>query len=365
MLKSLKQLFQEAKNLYLLEHEKSLIRSKLQMHVRNDLVSRQHIYRSKLKIINQLTFIKPMPIFIVILLALGGTSFAAEKALPGDVLFPVKLNVNEHVQGWLSVSDEAKANWEIALANRRLSEAEELAVKSKLDVKTETKIESNFEKHANKAQERIAKLASVDVKTAADIAANLQTSLEAHDRILINISTSKGGDNKSQPSVLMLKIKAETKEVSDERVKNENELKTGTDIQTAAEGRLNSAENKLAEVQKFIENKKADVSAETMVQIQTQLKTVADLIVQGKIKLNAKEYGQAFTLFGQAKAKAQEVKLLIKAKIYFEDNNKDDNNKDKDSDKDEDKKKDDDDNSLENKKENNHGSSKIKIDIGL
>src|SRR5947209_4376108 len=36
-------------------------------------------------------FLKPMPVIIIIALLLGGSSsFAAEHALPGDVLYPVK-----------------------------------------------------------------------------------------------------------------------------------------------------------------------------------------------------------------------------------------------------------------------------------
>lgn len=355
MFKSLKQLFQDAKSSYLSGDEKSLIRSELKRHVRNDSMIRQHMYGSKLKII-KLTFIKPMPIFIVILLALGGTSFAAEKTLPGDALYSIKLNVNEHVQGWLSLSDEAKANWETILANRRLSETEELAVNSKLDAKTEARIESNFEEHANKAQEHIAKLAKVDAKVAADIAANLQTSLEAHNRILINISTSKNGDTESQLKTMILKVKSETKDTFDDRIENEDKVKSGTDVQAAAEGRLKATENKLDEVQKFIENKKTDISADVMVQIQSQLKFATDLIVQGKAQLDAKAYSEAFTLFGQAKAKIQEVKLLMEAKNHFENEDKNEN---KDEDKNEKTLRD------ENQEKDNRGSGKINIDIGL
>ncbi len=354
MFKSLKQLFQEAVEFKLSGDEKSLIKSRLQNHVRNDYAPRHYVYRSKLKIF-KLTFIKPMPIFIVILLALGGTSFAAEKTLPGDVLYPIKLNVNENFQGWLSLSDEAKANWETMLLNRRLKEAEELAVNSKLDLKTEAKIEENFQRHADKVQEHIAKLEKVDAKVAADVSANLQTSLEAHNRILININTSNEGDAKSQLKAIMIKVKAEAKNASDDRVKNENEVKAGTNVQSAAEGRLNSVENKLAEVQKYIEKKKSEISAEVMVQIQAQLKIVTDLIAQGKAKLSVKEFDQAFTLFGQAKAKAQEVKLLIEAKTDLEDESENE-----DEDKDDDR----DDDNAEVRIENNRGSGKIKIDIG-
>ena len=84
----------------------------------------------------------------------------------------------------------------------------------------------------------------------------------------------------------------------------------------------------------------------------------ADLIAQGKAQLTAKAYSQAFTFFGQAKAKTQEIKVLIEAKTDFED---EDENEDKDDDKD----KDNDEDTLEERRENNRGSGKIKIDIGL
>lgn len=354
MLKSLKQLFQEAKNSHISEDEKSLIRSRLQIHVRNDLHMRQHMYGSKLKTF-KLTYIKPMPIFIVIILALGGTSFAAEKTLPGDVLYPVKLTVNEHVQGWLSLSDQAKANWETVLANRRLSEAEKLAVHSEIDAETEARIEANFEKHANKVQERIAKIEKVDAKVAADIAANFQTSLEAHNRILFDINTSKDGNDNPELKVILFKVRSETKDTSDGRTKSEDKVKSETDVQVAAEGRLKAAENKLEEVQKFIENKKYKISAEVMVQIQAQLKVVKDLIVEGKARIVAKEYGQAFNLFGQSKSKAQEIKMLVEAKTDLEE--RADNNEDEDENENR--------GTSQEKRENNRGSGRIKINIGL
>ena len=38
----------------------------------------------------------------------GGTAYAAESALPGDILYPVKLHVDETVQGAFAVTDAEK-----------------------------------------------------------------------------------------------------------------------------------------------------------------------------------------------------------------------------------------------------------------
>src|SRR5436309_3366576 len=74
-----------------------------------------------------------MPVFAIItILALmgGGTSLAAQNALPGDFLYPVKVNVNENIVAGLAFTAEAKAKVETDLAERRLEEAAELAEKS-------------------------------------------------------------------------------------------------------------------------------------------------------------------------------------------------------------------------------------------
>ncbi len=315
--KNLKQLFQDAREMRLSGDEKSLLQATLLNHVRKNKSQRQHVYRSN---IQPFKLYKPMPIIIAILLALGGgTSFAAQNALPGDALYPIKIHVTEQVQGLATLSDESKANWEAMLANRRLQEAEELAAKSKLNAEARADLEANFETHANKAQERIQKLADVDAKAAADIAANFQTSLQAHDRIMSDIGTSTDGEAEAQLKVLSVKVKSETKDASEDRVKSETEVKAAPDVQAAAQGRLRAAQNKVAEVTKFIENKKDVLGADATLQAQAQLKLAADLIAQGNVQLNAKNYAGAFTIFGQAHAKAQQVKMLVDAKAHFED----------------------------------------------
>ncbi len=60
-------------------------------------------------------------------MASGGVlTYAAEGALPGDVLYPVKLSVNESVIELLQRTPQKKAQWAARRQERRLTEARRL-----------------------------------------------------------------------------------------------------------------------------------------------------------------------------------------------------------------------------------------------
>ena len=105
--------------------------------------------------------LRPMMIGFSLLVFLAisfGIGAAAEKTLPGDLLYPVKIGINEKMRSVLAFSEESKAEVETELSEQRLSEAETLASRNKLDEKTRAKIEENFTKHADKARSRIENL---------------------------------------------------------------------------------------------------------------------------------------------------------------------------------------------------------------
>ncbi len=102
--------------------------------------------------------------FAVFILAMsGGVVLAAEHALPGDILYPVKLNVNEKVEGVFKTTPAAKAAWQEQQAVRRLKEAETLVDQGKLDDSKRAQIEKEFSKNvkafvkANEGREEIKK----------------------------------------------------------------------------------------------------------------------------------------------------------------------------------------------------------------
>ncbi|MDO8581171.1 MAG: DUF5667 domain-containing protein, partial [Candidatus Omnitrophota bacterium] len=140
-------------------------------------------------------FFRPMPIFATLLMVAligGGTSYAAERALPGDPLYPVKVHVNEEVKAALSFSSESKADWDASRAERRLEEAADLAANGKLNAETQLILEDNFQHHADRVETRIAEMQkSENQRAAATVASRFETSLKVHDQILDRIGEAR------------------------------------------------------------------------------------------------------------------------------------------------------------------------------
>jgi|GEM_PF-3991790 len=86
----------------------------------------------------------------VLIVTITGTSmsYAAEYAVPGDVLYPIKVRVNEELKSRMMASADERAEWEVQRAGRRLDEAGVLSTRGDVDVKTMASLESSFQKHA-------------------------------------------------------------------------------------------------------------------------------------------------------------------------------------------------------------------------
>ena len=79
-----------------------------------------------------------MPALLALLLLIGGgVTLVAEQSIPGDFLYPVKINFNEEVRSLLAVTDQDEARWQTEAAERRLSEAETLTERGVLDEATD------------------------------------------------------------------------------------------------------------------------------------------------------------------------------------------------------------------------------------
>lgn len=275
--------------------------------------------------------LKPMPAFLSILFILGvsgGASLAAESALPGDLLYPVKVGINEEVRAVVSFSAETKANWDTRRLERRLEEAEKLAHKKEFNAEARANIEKNFEAHAERVEKRITEFESKGkADAAADLSSNFEVSLGAHERILTKIDGEEV--NKFLPKVrakkgsaALLRVKMEAR-VSDE---------SSTKGKSAAEGRGKSAKHKIVEIKAFIEKIRMRLGAEATADAEARLEEAQKVWAEGKMKVDTKAYGEAFVLFQRAHRIAQEAKLLIEAKsrldVDFEAHDKDDEDKD-------------------------------------
>lgn len=162
----IKQLKNVAKDTRLSAVEKAAIKTQLLRYVQAHPVRAEafssHFIPSPFNI-NNFRNKKTLSAFVIGGLLLGSTvSFAAENTVPGDVLYPVKIHINEQVLAVIAVTPQAKADWDVRKAERRLEEVEKLADEPTVTPEVKAAAEANFNASTNQVQEHIANFESDD-----------------------------------------------------------------------------------------------------------------------------------------------------------------------------------------------------------
>jgi hypothetical protein len=93
-----------------------------------------------------------LALFAVVLCGFAGVSYAAEGALPGDSLYPVKIQVNEKVLAWVTPPGSATANLQIQLADERMKELQIVSAKGNLNAATQQQVETAFKQNVTQAE---------------------------------------------------------------------------------------------------------------------------------------------------------------------------------------------------------------------
>lgn len=84
--------------------------------------------------------------------------YAAQDSIPGELLYPVKIQINERVERVLARSTENKARVAVKQAVTRLEETKKLLEQGKIDSKSEKTIYKGFVHNSNDVEKNIAKL---------------------------------------------------------------------------------------------------------------------------------------------------------------------------------------------------------------
>ena len=324
----LKKLHTAARDLHLSTENKSAVKAHLVQFMHDQGVVRgeefnRHLFAQR-SILTRILHIKPMPIVVIVaIVALlgGGTSFAAQSALPGDALYAVK-NVNESVAAVLRFSAEARADYQSVLAARRLAEAAALAERGELTDELRADIEARFERHAEVVQSRIEEIRTEgDERTAADVASRFEARLRADEQLFGRIrERSASAEEDVRPiaervtsireTVVELRVGLETDIVS-------REDRNGPEMKTAAEGKIGTAENAIAAARAYMAAKKDKIEADVFARAEVQLKEAEDLVVRAKELLANGEFAQAFNLGNAAIREVHEVREFLQARIDY------------------------------------------------
>ncbi|MFA6566196.1 MAG: DUF5667 domain-containing protein, partial [Candidatus Paceibacterota bacterium] len=123
-------------------------------------------------------------IFVVAVFFLGGVSYSAESAIPGDFLYPVKIYANEKAGGIIAVTDKMEAGFLAKSAGRRLLEIEKLAEKNKLTKEKLADLQNRFYENIKNFKEISQRMEEKNQKNAALARGNMESVLDAHRELL-------------------------------------------------------------------------------------------------------------------------------------------------------------------------------------
>src|SRR3989344_7243584 len=110
----------------------------------------------------------------VLVVGAGSVPIAAADALPGDVLYGVKVNVNEEVEGLLAFTTEAKARFAIERIDRRFEEMVKLEVTDSVDETVAATVAEYGEVYAAESLEHAERIAEESVETALAVTGALE-----------------------------------------------------------------------------------------------------------------------------------------------------------------------------------------------
>lgn len=128
-----------------------------------------------------------MAAVVIVMLAGSGAVFASESALPGEILYPIKIHVTERLRVSFADDLEQQTKLELLLAQRRLEEAEALTIaagEAGMDGEMEKKIAERFRAHAGLAHKNMRALSPNDPEKANSLAIGFEASLRAHSKVL-------------------------------------------------------------------------------------------------------------------------------------------------------------------------------------
>lgn len=204
------------RNIRLSDAERQAVFSRLMEHVDQHpapVVSPWKLY------VSQYRFAFALASMFIIIVTGGATASAAEHALPGDVLYPIKISVLEPLRGALIIGAVPNANWAEEKTVRRLEEAETLAAQGKLNVATVQILKDNFAKSAGEFNAIVAASASAASSTAlVDARIDFEAKMSAHSQILASFASSSPQSEQEDMAPLVRLVDEHVRSSKDDRV---------------------------------------------------------------------------------------------------------------------------------------------------
>ncbi|MEK7460562.1 MAG: hypothetical protein AAB628_03380 [Patescibacteria group bacterium] len=176
----------------------------------------------------------------------GSLSFAAETALPGNILYPIKVNINEPARGALLVSEQEKADWDMRLVERRLAEIAKLSASENTSPEVQQLAEERLAQYTDRVKKHIDKFD------------------EQHDSEHANVTLGKFDDALRTHEQTLQRMNIEKDDAQTRKATQADSLNASTTV-SRMDKNLDHQERKLKNLKKeyeYVENKKRELREE-------------------------------------------------------------------------------------------------------
>jgi tetratricopeptide (TPR) repeat protein len=176
--------FSEAsRSLSLQEEEKREIKETLSAYCSYHTLKEEGSRSKKKSFLSPFFYLNPshfsgaFALSLILLSGSAGMSIAATYSLPGDRLYPIKVHINEEVGSIFAFSPEEKVEVHKNRATRRISEADSLLQKGRLNEENTKETHILLEKHIQNAISTIEKIADTDPALAVQLGESFSRTL--------------------------------------------------------------------------------------------------------------------------------------------------------------------------------------------
>lgn len=248
-------------------------------------------------------------IIAIALIAGGGTSYAAEGAVPGDALYVVKTEVNENIKSALAVSNEAEARLQARLVEERLEEAEKLATRGELTAETSADLSARLNEHYKKAEERGNKEAERgNIKMSGELRASLEGTFRSYGDTIATLNARvKGNEGQALIAEINVYANAQAHAQATATVDASADIeKDMADMIARVDVVVDEANAKLADA-------KATLDAKAYTRINTHATEMVAAQGEAKAQLAVAEYQEAYQSAQKAIRLAHEVSVMTKS----------------------------------------------------
>lgn len=261
----------------------------------------------------------------------GTTASAAAGALPGDLLYPVKVSINEKVEAALAPTIAAKAEVLASQAERRVEEAQSLAAEGRLDTTTSLALAAHFEEQTTEAEALAEEAEAKERGEGAQVKTKLASSLKAKGEILARLGSTKDKGTKKEselfsarviaragaPARIEIQTRAFAAMAPSTKVVAESDVST-TEVSGKAVSHLQKkAAEALANAKEEFKDSET-LDATTTLKVKAQFAVADDEMSRGSTQLGAKAYVEAQAHFNAVLTISTRLEALLKAEKQFD-----------------------------------------------